>query len=372
MERDPRTVTSFPADVGVSIVCHNNRDKLVATLASLEAAGCPRSSILVVDVASTDGTVDWLRSDYSGITIRTLDRNDGPSPGRNVGIRESPFPFVFLMDADVLVQPETIQRLRAAMAEDAKIKIGSPIVVHVNAPDTIQYADGSLHFICEAINPWLDRPLRERGPLPRDIGVAPTCGLLLDRAAAIEVGLFDERYFIGKEDGDFTHRTRLAGYTIRELPSALVLHHSRPRGTWLFYYQIRNRWHFMLKNYQVSTLVLILPCLVVHEPLQALVLHAKGHGATYWKAVAGLIRMLPALGRDRALTRKIRVLPDVALLRADNLIIRDDLASHPFVRFGKAAYEGWMRGYWHLLQRTVLAGSMRSAERTTEAHHSAS
>jgi len=276
------------------------------------------------------------------------------------------------MDADVQVQPETIQRLRAAMAEDRNIKIGSPIVVHVNAPDTIQYADGSLHFICEAINPWLDRPLSERGPLPRDIGVAPTCGLLLERAAAIEVGLFDERYFIGKEDGDFTHRTRLAGYAIRELPTALVLHHSRPRGTWLFYYQIRNRWHFMLKNYQVSTLLLVLPCLAIHEPMQAIVLHAKGHGGTYWKAVAGLIRMLPSLGRDRALTRRIRVLPDAALLRADSLIIRGDLASHTLVRFGKRAYEGWLRGYWNLLQHTVLAGARRAGERATEAHHSAS
>ncbi len=366
------SLSPFPADVGVSIVCHNNRDKLTATMASLDAAGCPRSSILVVDVASTDGTVDWLRRDFPEISIRTLDRNDGPSPGRNVGIRESPFPFVFLMDADVQVEPDTIQLLRAAMAEDPNIKIGSPIVVHVGAPDTIQYADGSLHFICEAINPWLDRPLRERGPLPRDIGVAPTCGLLLDRAAAIDVGLFDERYFIGKEDGDFTHRIRLAGYTIRELPSALVLHHSRPRGTWLFYYQIRNRWHFMLKNYQLSTLVLILPCLAIHEPLQALVLHAKGHGAIYWKAVGGLIRMLPTLGRDRAITRRIRVVPDAALLRADSLIIRDDLASHPLVRFGKRAYEGWLRGYWSLLQHTVLAGARRTADRATQAHDSAS
>ena len=120
----------------------------------------------------------------------------------------------------------------------------------------IQYAGGGLHYICEAINPWLDRPLAERGPAPLDIGAAPTCGLLLDRQAAIDVGLFDERYFIGKEDGDFTHRICLAGYRILELPEALVLHRSRPRGTWLFYYQIRNRWHFMLKNYQWRTLML--------------------------------------------------------------------------------------------------------------------
>jgi GT2 family glycosyltransferase len=358
----------FPEDVGVSIVAHNNRDELVAALGSLEAAGCPRAAILVVDVASTDGSVEVLEREFPEVGLRRLAKNDGPSPGRNVGIRECRFPFVFLMDADVRVLPETIQELRAAMAADASIKIGSPIVVHAGAPDTIQYAEGSLHFICEAINPWLDRPLAERGPAPRDIGVAPTCGLLLDRAAAIDVGLFDERYFIGKEDGDFTHRIRMAGYRILELPSALVLHRSRPRGTWLFYYQIRNRWHFMLKNYQWSTLVLALPCLAIHEPLQALVLHAKGHARVYWKAVGGLIALLPSLPVDRAGANRIRVEPDAALLRADHLIVRDDLATHGLVRLGKTAYEGFLRAYWTLLQRTVLGGAARRAvERRTHA-----
>ena len=344
----------FPTDVGVAIVGHNNRDTLVLTLASLDAAMCPRHAILIVDVASTDGTVAWLRETYPDVRVETLPRNDGPSPGRNVGIRHTDVPYVFLMDADVQVLPDTIRRLRSAMASDPQIKIGSPIVVHAGAPDTIQYAGGRLHFICEAINPWRDRPLAERGGEPEDIGVAPTCGLLLDRQAAIDVGLFDERYFIGKEDGDFTHRVRLAGYRILEIPDALVLHHSRPRGTWLFYYQIRNRWHFMLKNYQWRTLLLILPCLLIHEPLQLLVLHAQGHARVYWKSVAGLLAMLPSLRRDRALTRRIRVVPDAALLRSDRLIIRDDLSKNALVRFGKNAYEGFLRGYWFLLTKTVL------------------
>lgn len=347
-------VAPFPADVGVSIVCHNNLEKMKGTLASLDAAGCPHAVILVVDVLSTDGTTEWLQRCYPRVRVERLPRNDGPSPGRNVGIRECRFPFVFLMDGDVMVEAETIQRLRAAMDGDAGIGIGSPIVVHVNEPGRIQYAGGSLHFICEAINPWMDRPLAERGTMPLDIGVAPTCGLLLNRQLSIDIGLFDERYFIGKEDGDFTHRMRLAGYRILEVPDALVLHHSRPRGTWLFYYQIRNRWHFMLKNYQWRTLILILPCLVIHEPLQALVLHAKGHMRVYWRAVFGLFALLPSLGADRGLMRRIRRVPDAALLKADRLIVRDDLAGHGLVRAGKDAYEGFLRGYWWLLRRTLL------------------
>ena len=175
-------------------------------------------------------------------------------PARNIGIRRTTERFVFLMDADVIVRPDTIVRLRRAMATDDRIKIGSPIVVHAAAPDTIQYAGGSLHFLCEGLNPWMDRPLAERGTAPLDVGVASGNGLLIDRQAAVDIGLFDERYFLGKDDGDFTHRMRMAGYRILEVPDALVLHNSRPRGTWLFYYQIRNRWHFMLKNYQWRTL----------------------------------------------------------------------------------------------------------------------
>src|SRR5579862_9747695 len=307
-------MTDFPGDIQVAVVAHNNLGLLPATLQSLAAAGCPPDRVTVVDVASTDGTGDWVAREWPAVHLRRLDRNDGPSPGRNLGITEATSRFVLLMDADVRIQSDTVQVLHRAMAADRTVKVGSPIVVHAGRPDLIQYAGGAMHCICEAVNPWLDRPLAERGHEPLDIGAAPTCALLLDRAAAIEVGLFDERYFIGKEDGDFTHRICMAGYRIREVPGAIVLHQSRPRGTWLFYYQIRNRWHFMLKNYQWSTLLLILPCLLVHEPLQLVVLHAQGHGRVYWKSVAGLLAMLPRLRQDRRLANRIRRVPDAAIL----------------------------------------------------------
>jgi GT2 family glycosyltransferase len=247
--------SDFPGDVEVVIVAHNNLGTLKDTLQSVAIAGCPTSRITVVDIASSDGTGDYLAAEWSTARVIRLARNDGPSPGRNAGIKAASDRFVLLMDADVRVAPDTVQRLHAAMCIDATVKVGSPVVVHRDRPDTIQYAGGALHFICEAINPWLERPLAERGTQPMEIGAAPTCALLLDRQAAIEVGLFDERYFIGKEDGDFTHRIKMAGYSILELPAALAFHRSRPRGSWLFYYQIRNRWHFILKNYQWRTIL---------------------------------------------------------------------------------------------------------------------
>jgi len=355
MTSDSRLATTFPSDVDVAIVAHDNLAVLPATLASLADAGCPPDRITVVDVASTDGTGAWLARDWPLTRVRRLDKNAGPSPGRNVGITEASRRFVLLMDADVRIEPQTVQRLHTAMLADPSIKIGSPIVVHASRPAVIQYAGGALHYICEAINPWRDRPLADRGLEPQDIGAAPTCALLLDREAAIEIGLFDERYFIGKEDGDFTHRAKMAGYKIWELPDALVLHHSRPRGSWLFYYQIRNRWHFILKNYETRTILCLVPPLLVHEPLQFLLLVAKGHGLTYLRAVAGLIALLPTLPGDRALARRIRRKPDRDLLISGPMVVRTDLAASFIIRRGMPLYERLLDEYWSLVKRTVLA-----------------
>jgi hypothetical protein len=226
--------------------------------------------------------------------------------------------------------------------------------VHAGQPDLMQYAGGGLHYICEAINPWKDRPLAERGTHPLDIGAAPTCALLLDREAAIRIGLFDDRYFIGKEDGDFCYRIRMAGLTIRELPESLVLHRSRPRGTWLFYYQVRNRWHFILKNYQWRTIVGIIPPIVPYELMLLAVLVMKGHGLVYLKAIGGLIAMLPALPRDRRLARSIRVVGDRDLLTCGSLVVRKDLVGNPMVRAGQRLYERSLELYWQALRHTLL------------------
>jgi GT2 family glycosyltransferase len=346
--------THFPDDVEVVIVAHDNLATLPATFDSLVRTGCPHDRMTLVDVCSTDGTGDWLARHYPSARLRRLERNDGPSPARNIGIVEARHPRVLLMDADVSLLPDTVRELHDAMQADPAVKIASPIVVHDDRPDLIQYAGGALHYVCEAVNPWRDRPLLERGTDTLAIGAAPTCALLLDRQAAIDVGLFDERYFIGKEDGDFTHRINMAGYTILEIPQARVLHRSRPRDSWLFYYQIRNRWHFILKNYQVRTIVCIAPALLIYEPLQCLLLVAKGHGRTYMRAVRGLVAMLPALRADRAIAQRIRARNDRELLVSGPMVVRDDLAASAMIRLGKRLYESFLDVYWTLLKRLVL------------------
>jgi GT2 family glycosyltransferase len=229
---------------------------------------------------------------------------------------------------------------------DRGVGAAVPVVVHAHDSRRVQYAGGSLHFVCEAISPWADRPLSERGLEPADIGTAPGVCFLLDVAAARRAGMFDPRYFMGKEDGEFCYRLRVAGYRIVEVGAARVDHGSRPRSTWLYPFQIRNRWHFMLKNYEVRTLIVLAPALLLHEVVQFAILAAKGHAGAWFRAARELGRWLPSLAADRRTVAGLRRVSDRALLGAAPLVVRADIVGGSLGRSLKSLYDAWLSLYW--------------------------
>lgn len=340
-------------DVDVAVVSHNGRETLPRVLASLVAAGAPADRIVLYDIASTDDTRAWLAHEWPAVRIVGLATNDGPNPARNRAIADAMRRYVLIVDSDAYLQPAAPAALRAAMAAEHGAGACVPIVVHEREPGRIQYAGSRLHFICEAITPWADRPLADRGAAHADIGTAPGVCFLLDVQAARAIGGFDARYFMGKEDGEFCFRLRAAGFRLVEVPAAIAEHGSRPRSTWLYPFQIRNRWHFMLKNYEWRTLVLIAPALLLHEPLQFAMLAAKGEAGAYVTAVRGLFVLSRGLAQDRRTVSSIRRTHDREILAAAPLVVRGDLAPGGFSRLAKRLYDGWLIAYWAVVSRLL-------------------
>lgn len=347
-------VAGFPADVEVGIVSHNGRATLAGVIEHLRASGAPLDRVSLYDIGSTDDTAVWMAQSWPQISVRTLEGNVGPNPARNRALKDARQPYVLLVDSDALVAPDAPIRLREALDPSARVGVVTPIVVQAQSPAKIQYAEASLHFVCEAVNPWFDRPAAARGEDRRDIGTAPGVVMLVDAAAAQRVGLFDGQFFMGKEDGDFCYRVRAAGYRLVEEPRAVVAHPNRPRTTWLFSYQIRNRWYFILKNYELRTLVILAPALAIHEVMQFAMLVAKGHARDWWTAVKGLWTWLPSLSNDRRGVRQTRVVHDRELLVAAPLVVRDDMVGGSVGQSVKRAYDAWLAFYWRVA-RLLLA-----------------
>jgi GT2 family glycosyltransferase len=337
----------------VAVVTHNGRATLPRVLNCLKASRVPIERIAVYDIGSTDDTVNWLAAEWPDVAVRKLSGNVGPNPARNAALQDATRPALLLLDADAYVHPDAPARLRAAWTPEAGVGMVAPVVVHTGRPDRIQYAGVDLHFICEAVNPWLDRPRSERGSDRRDIGSAPGVMLLVDVAIAKRIGLFDERYFMGKDDGDFCYRLRLAGYRLVEDGGAVVEHDSRPRSTWMFRYQIRNRWYFMLKNYGGRTIVALLPALVLHDVLQLALLAVKGHLGAWCRAAIDLLRWLPELPAARRTVQSTRRVRDRDLLVSAPLLVRADLAGGGAGRLVKRLYDAWLGAYWAVARRLV-------------------
>jgi GT2 family glycosyltransferase len=345
--------SAFPHDTDVAVVSHNGRSTLPRVLQCLQAAGAPLDRTIVYDIGSTDDTGAWLAREWPAVEVRRLSDNVGPNPARNQALREATRPLLLLLDADAYLHPDAPAQLHEAMDRSARIGMVAPVVVQTGNPERIQYSSVDLHFICEAVNRWLDRPLSARGGTTRDIGTAPGVALLIDVEAARTIGLFDERYFMGKDDGDFCYRLRLAGYRLIENGHAIVEHEHRPRSTWMFRYQIRNRWYFMLKNYGARTLVVLLPALCVHECLQFVMLTAKGHLGAWWHAVGDMARWLPLVPESRRAVQSTRVVSDRALLVAEPLLVRGDLIGGSVGQAAKRLYDGWLSMYWAAARHLV-------------------
>jgi GT2 family glycosyltransferase len=345
--------SAFPHDVDIAIVSHNGRETLPRVLECLTRAGAPDDRIVVYDIGSTDGTAGWLAASWPRVVLHRLPDNVGPNPARNLALQRARRPALLLLDSDAFVRPDVPSRLRAALDPAARVGTVAPIVVYAHAPDRIQYAGVNLHFLCEAVNPWMDRPLVERGLECHTIGSAAGVALLIDVAAARAVGWWDERYFMGKDDGDFCYRLRLAGYRLVEDGHAVVEHGGRPRSAWMFRYQIRNRWYFMLKNYGTRSLVVLAPAWCIHEVLQLALLVATGHLKAWWQAVSDLASWRSGIGASRRAVQATRTIPDRDLLVCAPLVVRQDLVGGGPGRLMKRAYDAWLRGYWSVARHLL-------------------
>jgi GT2 family glycosyltransferase len=346
----------FPVDVTIAIITFNALEThLPRAIAAALNAGCSPGQLLVIDVASTDGTAIYLRRHYPHLSLITLAENRGPNPARNRALLEAPTPYVLVMDVDVELLPGVADRMRDLLHDDPMIGVATPVVVYSDRPDIINYARTWLHFLGEASATHQDQPTATLGDGPCDVGACTGCAPMIRRSAAIEIGLFDERLFFGKTDGDFAYRMTIAGYRIVELSDARVLHHRQQRGSKFFDHQIANRWYFLLKNYQWRTLVLCAPALAVHEVALLLFLAAKGGLIWWWRGLTRFVGLCPALPAARAQTRRVRRIDDAYLLQGSNLVTPIPHQSRGILARMLRVYESAMSVYWSAIG-TLLRG----------------
>lgn len=221
--------SAVPPSVAVVVLTWNGRDLTLDCLRSLEAVTTPNVRVMVVDNASTDGTVAAIRDRYrERIDILENPANLGFAAGNNAGIRralDEGARFILLLNNDTTVAPNFIDELLLAMRESGGIGIATPKIYFAEPPNRIWYAGGEISlWRGTARHIGIRETDRGQHDRPRDVDYASGCALFARREVFERVGLMDESYRAYFEDADLCMRAAKASFRIRYVPAAKVWH----------------------------------------------------------------------------------------------------------------------------------------------------
>jgi rhamnopyranosyl-N-acetylglucosaminyl-diphospho-decaprenol beta-1,3/1,4-galactofuranosyltransferase len=225
------------------VVTYNRRDLLRECLAALEAQTRQPDHILVVDNASTDGTLAMLRDEHPGIEVVALSTNQGGAGGFHEGLRRAHaagVDWVWLMDDDTMPAATALDELlRASRGFDgcAPALLSSRVI----------WTDGRLHpmnyqgFERQRTDAVIEASQRALMPLR----TATFVSLLIHRHAVDRHGLPLKRYFLWSDDIEYTARLlrEEPGYLV---PASVAVHKTEHPYTAVsasgdrFYFHVRN------------------------------------------------------------------------------------------------------------------------------------
>ncbi|MBI1961285.1 MAG: glycosyltransferase family 2 protein [Parcubacteria group bacterium] len=273
-------------DISVIIVSWNVKGLLEKCLASLYAytAGVG-FEVIVVDNASSDGSVEMAQEKFPGARIIGLDENKGFAAANNIGIKESSGRYILLLNPDTELTENLLKKVFDKMENDATIGVlgctllnpdGSlqpSVRVFPRLRDIIVIFFKLYKLFPSLLNHYLAKDFDyEPHPNPllgkeREVKeVDQVMGAFFCiRRSVIEklspparggdqggVGAFDEGYFIWFEEVDFCRRAKAAGFKVVYWPGTSIIHHGGQSfgqaGTaqkqWWFF---RSAWRYLTK-----------------------------------------------------------------------------------------------------------------------------
>jgi GT2 family glycosyltransferase len=229
-------MTALPRALTIAIVTHNSAALLPGCLDSLPAAlGDIPYELVVVDNASSDGSVDVVRRHAPSASVVELEANLGYARGVNAAWTAAPSDALLVLNPDVRLTPDAGAALAAALTEPD---------IGIAVPRTVDGDGRIVHSLRR--DPTVARALgeailggRRAGRIPRvgevvrDPGAYLRSGtpdwasgavMLVSRECREAVGPWDESYLMYSEELDFAWRARERGFRIRYVPDAVAVH----------------------------------------------------------------------------------------------------------------------------------------------------
>ena len=297
------------AEVSVVILTWNGRRYLEACLDAVARQQGVAHETVLVDNASTDGTVDFVRRRFPAVTVVALDENLGFAGGNNAGAARATGRDVVFLNNDTVVEPGWLAALCAGADEEAGFALATSRVVYMHDPGILDSAGDGLFRSGGAFKRLHGQPV-SAAPLDREVFGVCGAACLVRRTVFEELGGFDEDFFASHEDVDLSYRARLLGYRCRYVAGAVVRHHGsatlgRMSPAAVFHGQRNLEWLYV-KNTPASLLLRTLPGHMLYDLAAGAHFARAGRFGTFLRAKAAAAVGLPRMIRKRAQIQRAR------------------------------------------------------------------
>ncbi|MGA2739460.1 MAG: glycosyltransferase family 2 protein [Bryobacteraceae bacterium] len=286
-------------DVTVIVPAWNRRELLERLLCGLRAQTQAAAEVLVVDDGSQDDTAEL--AECRGARVIRMGVRGGFARAVNRGIRESRTPLVAIVNNDVELKPDWLERLLAGVGQGTWFATGRIL----QAADHARI-DATYDAPCRGGTAWRVGHGCPDGPpfrQAREIRSAPFTAALFRAELFDKVGLLDERFESYLEDVDFGLRCALAGCAGRYVPDAVAWHAgSATLGRWhpeTTRRIARNQVFLIAKHYRGSMVWRYAWPIMVAQGLWGLVALRHGRGWAWLRGKAEGLRRFAELREPR-------------------------------------------------------------------------
>jgi GT2 family glycosyltransferase len=251
----------------VIVLNYNGRQHLQDCLSSLKNQTCKNFETILVDNASQDDSVYFVRKNFPNVKIVRNRQNSGTAGGFNFGSRYSNAEYLLFLANDTEVEPNLFEEMMKEITKDPSIAICSAKMLRFFERDKIDYAGIKLDIY--GFPYIIGHKEKDDGQynLVRDTIATGTC-LLIKRKVFEKIGGFDDEYFTFSDEVDLCWRAKLVGYRSIINPHAKLYHKAgatlkKTRRSRLRYMSERNIFRMLVKNYSALTLIKVLPQYIV-------------------------------------------------------------------------------------------------------------
>ncbi len=306
-------------DVSVIVLNYNGQHWLERCLTAIQAQPSGNKELILVDNASTDGSVELVRERFPDVRLLALDRNFGFAGGNNAGARIAGGRYLAFLNNDTVPQPGWLNALKAPLERDPVVALTTSRIVYLHDPSVIDSAGDGYLRAGGAFKRFHGGPFA----LGNDSGeVFGACGAacMIRRDVFVELGGFDEDFFMVYEDVDLSYRARLRGHRCAYVADAVV-HHAgsgtlrRSSAAAVFFGQRNLEWTY-LKNTPFTLLIRSLPSHVLYDGAALLTYGAGGLLGPYLRGKWAALKGLPGLLRKRSVVQSGRLATTRNLWRA--------------------------------------------------------